>query len=100
MGRSKRLGVLRAKGKINFRNFRNDISATLNDNRIPHSDVKAFDFFEIVQGGATNCHSAQRHGFKIGNGSESARAPDLQHNVVESRFRLSRREFYGNSPTW
>ena len=97
-GKIERLGVTRAFRFHHLDNCGNHFAGFFNHHRVADSDVFAFDFVLVVQCRARNCAAAHQHWLQRRDRRENSGAPDLNHDVVQTRLDAFRRVFVSNRP--
>ena len=79
--------------------FGDHIAGLAHYHRIADENAFAFDLVCIVQRGARHRGSGHIHRVQYGHRCDSARAPDLHHNIEELGVDLLGRVFVGDGPT-
>ena len=94
----KRLGIGRALLRNDAYHRGNYLAGFLNDDRISNADILAANFILVMQRGAGDRASAKKNRLELRDGSEHARAADLNCNIAQPRCCLLRRVFPGPRP--
>ena len=90
--------TLRAFGKVNFQNLRNDLPRFPNQNRITNPNIPGRDKILIVQRGVGHGCSRQPHWAYHSLGRQNAGASNLNNNVLDNRGLDFRRILVGGGP--
>ena len=79
--------------------FRNDFACFIDDNVVTYADILFLDKIFVMQRSAADGAARQPDWRQHCCRRQNTRASDLQNDILDSCFRLFRREFKSNSPT-
>ena len=78
--------------RLDANDFRDDVAAALDHDRVADLHAEALDLIFVVQRGAGNHDAADRTGFRCATGVKRACSADLYFDVLDLRFRLAARD--------
>ena len=97
-GEAHRAWIFRPLVGPDFDHLWDDIAGALDDDGIADADIFAFDFVFVVQGGVADQNAAHVHGLEARHWRQYTRAPDLNLDRFEHRFRLLGGKLMGDGP--
>src|SRR5919204_152709 len=67
-----------------FNHLRDDVAGAMDDHAVAHTQVAAPQILKVVQGGALHDDAADGDGVEPRVGYDSARAPHVEHDLMQT----------------